>query len=116
MTNYDRHKLILADILIQNYKTDGKEFYEICNLELEEDVSDIQDITLDWLLPKWNDKEWKSKIIFSLIPIMAIDKRENDTALGLCSCESITCIDCAFGDVFTFGCSRTIRRWLEEEE
>lgn len=116
MTNYNKYKLILADIIIQNYKTDGENLYKNYDLAFEEDTSDIKDISFDWLLPKWNDKKWKSEILLNLATTIAIDNREDAIDLGLCACENITCADCAFGDIYSWGCRRSIEYWLEDED
>lgn len=55
MTNYDKYKEVLADIIIQNYKTDGESLWSKDNLILR-DFERIESISLDWLLLRWDEK------------------------------------------------------------
>lgn len=116
MTNYDKYKEVLADIIIQNYKTDGESLWSKDNLILR-DFEHIESISLDWLLLRWDEKIWwKPEILCKLVDTIALDSREdNDIALGLCSCDEINCNHCAFANMSDWGCSRSIRHWLEDE-
>ena len=55
MTNYDKYKEALADIIIQNYKTDGESLWSKDDSILK-DFKYIESISLDWLLLRWDEE------------------------------------------------------------
>lgn len=119
MRNYDKYKDALADIIIQNYKTDGKDFFEkdILMLDEEENTSDIEDISPEWLLSKWNDKEWEDRIFSLLLFDIAMDKREADIEMSICNCEDMKCGYCAFyNNKCGWSCNRVTEAWLKDED
>lgn len=119
MTNYDKYKDALADIIIQNYKTDGKDFFEkdILMLDEEENTSDIEDISPEWLLSKWNDKEWEDRFFSLLLSDIAMDKREADIEMSICNCEDMKCGYCAFyNNKYGWSCNRVTEAWLKDED
>lgn len=118
MRNYDKYKDALADIIIQIYKTDGKDFFEkdILTLDEEENTSDIEDISPEWLLSKWNDKEWEDRIFSLLLSDVAIDKREENIEMGICKCKDINCGYCAFYNKYSRSCNRVLEAWLKDED
>lgn len=114
MTNYDKYKEVLADIIIQNYKTDGESLWSKDNPALK-DFKCIESISLDWLLLRWDEEVWwKPEILRELVDTIALDNREDNIALGLCSCDKINCNYCVF-DKSNLGCICSIRYWLEDE-
>lgn len=115
MMNYDKYKEALADIIIQNYKTDGESLWSKDDSILK-DFKYIESISLDWLLLRWDEEVWwKPEILRKLVDTIALDNREdNNIALGLCSCDEINCNHCVF-DTSNWGCTCSIRRWLEDE-
>ena len=118
MRNYDKYKDILADIITQIYKTDGKNFYnkEVLTLDEEENTSDIKDISFEWLLSKWNDKEWEDRIFSLIVTNVAIDKRKEDIELSICRCADINCEHCALYNKYNWNCTRVSKAWLEDED
>lgn len=121
MRNYDKYKDALANIIIQVYKTDKKDFYckDFYSKDvLEEDTSDIKDISSEWLLSKWNDKEWENRIFFLLMTDVAIDKREEDIELGICKCQDINCDYCALHEKndLNWNCNCVLEAWLKDED
>lgn len=118
MRNYDKYKDILADIITEIYKTDGKNFYnkKVLILDEEENTSDIKDISSEWLLSKWNDKEWEDRIFSLIVTDVAIDKREEDIELSICKCTDINCEHCALLNIYNWNCTRVIRAWLNDED
>lgn len=118
MRNYDKYKDILVDIITQIYKTDGKNFYnkEVLTLDEEENTSDIKDISPEWILSKWNDKEWEDRIFSLIVTNVAIDKRKDDIELSICRCTDINCEHCALLNKYNWNCTRVIRAWLNDED
>lgn len=118
MRNYDKYKDVLADIITQIYKTDGKNFYnkEVLTLDEEENTSDIKDISFEWLLSKWNDKEWEDRIFSLIVTNVAIDKRKEDIELSICRCADINCEHCALYNKYNWNCTRVSKAWLEDED
>lgn len=118
MRNYDKYKEFLADIIIQVYKTDGKDFFkkDILTLDEEENTLDIEDISPEWLLSKWNDKEWEDKILSLLVADVAIDKKEESIRLGICKCADINCSNCALSNMHNLNCSQVSEAWLKDED
>ncbi len=120
MRNYDKYKDALADIIIQKYKTDGKDFFkkDILTLDEEENTSDIEDISSEWLLSKWNDKEWENKILSLLVDDVAIDKRKENIKIGICKCldENMDCDYCALHNVYNWSCGKVLDAWLKDED
>lgn len=118
MRNYDKYKEFLADIIIQVYKTDGKDFFkkDILTLDEEENTSDVKDISSEWLLSKWNDKEWEDKILSLLVADVAIDKKEESIRLGICKCADINCSNCALSNIYNLNCSQVSEAWLKDED
>ena len=120
MRNYDKYKDVLADIVIQVYKTDKKDFFkkDILTLDEEENTSDIEDISLEWLLSKWNDKDWEDRILSLLVDEVAIDKRKENIKLGICKCldGNIDCDYCALHNVYNWSCGKVIDAWLKDED
>lgn len=108
MINYDRYKLALANIMLQNYLKDEKNFYK------RDSMPDDQNISLDWFLSIWDDEWWKVEIIYNLMDMLAIDKRKNNIELGLCICDDLDCNNCAFNSI-DWNCGYLSRRWLEDE-
>lgn len=121
MRNYDKYKDALADIIIQAYKTDKKNFYRKDfyhkDVAEESNTSDIKDISFEWLLSKWNDKEWENRIFFLLMTDVAIDKRKEDIELGICACQDINCDCCALShNKNDLNCNRVLETWLKDED
>lgn len=118
MRNYDKYKDALSDIIIQNYKTDGKDFFkkDILALDEEENTLDVEDISPEWLLSKWNDKEWEDKILSLLVTEVAIDKKEESIKLGICKCTDINCSNCALSNIHNLNCSQVSETWLKDED
>lgn len=118
MRNYDKYKEFLADIIIQVYKTDGKDFFkkDILTLDEEENTSDVKDISSEWLLSKWNDKDWEDKIFSRLVTDVAIDKKEESIRLGICKCTDINCSNCALNNIYNLNCSQASEAWLKDED
>lgn len=118
MRNYDKYKDVLADMIIQAYKTDKKDFFkrDILILDEEENTSDIEDISPEWLLSKWNDKDWEDRIFSLLLSEVAIDKREEDIEMGICKCENINCGYCALYNKHSRSCNRVLEIWLKDED
>ena len=118
MRNYDKYKDVLADIIIQVYRTDGKDFFkkDILTLDEEENTSDVKDISSEWLLSKWNNKEWEDKILSLLVTNVAIDKKEESIRLGICKCADINCSNCALSNIYNLNCGQVSEAWLKDED
>ena len=118
MRNYDKYKEFLADIIIDLYRTDKKDFFkkDILALDEEENTLDVEDISPEWLLSKWNDKEWEDKILSLLVTEVAIDKKEESIKLGICKCTDINCSNCALSNIYNLNCSQVSEAWLKDED
>lgn len=118
MRNYDKYKEFLADIIIDLYRTDKKDFYSksVLTLDEEENTSDVEDISPEWLLSKWNDKEWEDKILSLLVTNVAIDKKEESIKLGICRCIDINCSNCALSNIYNLNCGQVSEAWLKDED